>query len=180
MSMESSNPSQMSGVMVIFGGDGDLTKRKLIPSLYNLAVGRYLPEEFAVVGLARSEMTTEEFRRKMSREIREFATAPLDAAVWDWLQQRLYYVTGEFQDPQAYQRLQETLKHVEAAHRTGGNCLYYLATAPRFFGLVIRQLSTQGLAAQPPGTWRRVILEKPFGHDLESAKALNRELRQYL
>jgi Glucose-6-phosphate 1-dehydrogenase len=132
MSRETSDPLQMSGVMVVFGADGDLAKRKLIPSLYNLAVGRYLPEEFAVIGLARTAMTTDEFRQKLSSDIRQFATSPVDAKLWDWLQKRIYYVTGEFQDPQAYQRLQETLKHVETTHGTGGNHLFYLATAPSF------------------------------------------------
>jgi glucose-6-phosphate 1-dehydrogenase len=180
MSIDASNPSQMSGVMVVFGGDGDLTKRKLIPSLCNLAAGHHLPEEFAVVGLARTNMTTEEFRQKLSRDMHDFATAPVDSKLWDWLQQRIYYVTGEFQDPQAYQRLQETLKQVDSIHHTGGNYLFYLATAPGFFALIVEHLSRQGLTAQPPDTWRRVILEKPFGHDLESARELNRELRQFL
>ena len=180
MSLSSSDTPQISGVMVVFGADGDLTKRKLLPSLYNLAAGRYLSEGFVVVGLARTAMTTEEFRQKLGREIREYATTTVDAGVWEWLQQRLYYVTGDFNDPQSYQRLQDMLKQVGSIHHTCGNNLYYLATAPSFFGLIIRHLSMQGLTAQAPGTWQRVIIEKPFGHDLESAKSLNRELRQYL
>jgi len=180
MSLSSSDTPQISGVMVVFGADGDLTKRKLLPSLYNLAAGRYLSEGFVVVGLARTAMTTEEFRQKLGREIREYATTTVDVGVWEWLQQRLYYVTGDFNDPQSYQRLQDMLKQVGSIHHTCGNNLYYLATAPSFFGLIIRHLSMQGLTAQAPGTWQRVIIEKPFGHDLESAKSLNRELRQYL
>lgn len=180
MNVASPDSTQMSGVMVVFGADGDLTKRKLLPSLYNLAAGRYLSEAFAVVGLARTAMTTEEYRQKLNREIGEYATTKVDPTVWDWLQQRLYYVTGDFNDSQAYQRLQDTLKEVGSIHHTCGNNLYYLATAPTFFAPIIRYLHRQGLTAQKPGSWQRVILEKPFGHDLESAKALNTELRQYL
>ena len=155
MSLSSSDTPQISGVMVVFGADGDLTKRKLLPSLYNLAAGRYLSEGFVVVGLARTAMTTEEFRQKLGREIREYATTTVDAGVWEWLQQRLYYVTGDFNDPQSYQRLQDMLKQVGSIHHTCGNNLYYLATAPSFFGLIIRHLSMQGLTAQAPGTPRR-------------------------
>jgi glucose-6-phosphate 1-dehydrogenase len=167
-------------VMVIFGAAGDLTKRKLIPALYNLAKERLLPKEFAVVGLARNEMSTEEFRERMSEDIREFATDRLEPGIWEDFVKKLYYLPGTFADPDAYQRLQSVLARADKEHGTRGNYLYYLATNPSFFSEIIRQLGIAGLARQEAGQWRRVVIEKPFGRDLESAKALNHEIQQVL
>ncbi len=167
-------------IMVVFGADGDLTKRKLIPSLYNLAAGGHLPKEFAVVGFARTEFSTEAFREKLSQDIKHFATSPVDPALWEWLAERLYYLTGDFRDPHGYRSLQDLLSQVDAKHGTGGNYLYYLATAPSFFGEIVQQLSIRGLTGEHNGCWRRVVIEKPFGRDLASARALNRQLRQAL
>src|SRR5262245_60782350 len=108
-------------VMVIFGAAGDLTKRKLLPALYNLAADRLLASSFAVVGVARAEMSTEQFREKLSAEIREFATNTVEQALWDWFAQRIYYVAGDFHDAATYQRLQELLAQVDANHGTQGN-----------------------------------------------------------
>lgn len=177
---QQADPSRNPGVLVVFGADGDLTKRKLIPSLCHLAANRLLPKEFAVVGLAITPMSTEEFRAKLSRDIQEFATSPVDAGLWDWLRERLYYVTGDFHNPQAYLQLQSQLARVDAAHGTGGNYLYYLATAPAFFAEIVRQLGLRNLTVQQDGRWRRVVIEKPFGHDLASARALNDQLRGVL
>jgi len=167
-------------IMVVFGASGDLVKRKLIPALYNLTRERLLSKEFAVVGFARREMSHEEFRNKISEEIKEFFTGAIDQELWNWLINRLYYVPGDIQDPAAYLRLQNILSEVDKAHGTGGNYLYYLATAPEYFSQIIRQLSTVGLAHEENGHWRRVIIEKPFGHDLESARALNHEIQKTL
>jgi glucose-6-phosphate 1-dehydrogenase len=172
--------SRDPGVIVVFGADGDLTTRKLIPSLCHLAADHLLPKEFAVVGLAITPMSTEEFRVKLSRDIQEHATSSLEPGLWDWLRERLYYVTGDFRDAQAYRRLQDMLTHVDAAHGTRGNYLYYLATAPSFFSEIVHQLGLRNLTVQQGGAWRRVVIEKPFGHDLKSAQALNKELRQVL
>ncbi|WP_447978600.1 glucose-6-phosphate dehydrogenase [Candidatus Nitrospira bockiana] len=169
-----------SGLMVIFGADGDLTKRKLLPALYHLAADNYLPKEFAVVGLARTEMTTDEFRERMNRDAREHIAGHVDRDVWGWLRGRLHYVTGDFRDPGAYAKLAATLKDLDGTYRTPGNYLYYLATAPQFFGEIVQRLAGEGLVTQLPGLWRRVVIEKPFGKDLESAKALNAQLRQHL
>ncbi|MGH7230579.1 MAG: glucose-6-phosphate dehydrogenase [Nitrospiraceae bacterium] len=169
-----------SSIMVVFGADGDLTKRKLIPSLYNLTAGQDLPKEFAVIGLARTEMTTEDFRRKVTEDIHHYATGPVDDTLWEWLYERLYYVTGDFRDPQAYQRLEDCLAQVSKKHGIGANHLYYLATAPSFFSEIVRHLHARGLTVQRDGAWRRVVIEKPFGHDLPSARALNQELLQVL
>ncbi|MBI4473665.1 MAG: glucose-6-phosphate dehydrogenase [Acidobacteria bacterium] len=167
-------------VMVIFGASGDLTKRKLIPAIYNLAKARLLPKEFAVVGIARNELTTEAFREKMTQDIKQFATDHVDPSLWEWLVQRLYYTCGGFSDPEAYTRLQALLHQVDRDHGTGGNYLYYLATSPSFFSEIIQQLGASGLVREEDGQARRVIIEKPFGRDLDSARALNREIGKTL
>jgi glucose-6-phosphate 1-dehydrogenase len=167
-------------VIVIFGAAGDLTKRKLIPALYNLAQSKLLPKEFAVVGIARAPISSEDFRAKMSRDIYEFATSDIDPELWQWFEQRLYYLAGEFQDIHTYSQLKELLAQVDGECGTQGNYLYYLATAPNFFCDIIWQLDSVGLAQEENGHWRRVIIEKPFGHDLESARALNKNISTVL
>jgi len=167
-------------LMAIFGAAGDLTKRKLVPALYNLAKAKLLPKEFAVVGMARQEMSTEAFRAKMSEDIRQFATERVDAALWEWLVQRLYYTSGTFTDSAAFERLKAMLAKVDKDHGTAGNYLHYLSTSPTYFSEIVRQLGACGLAQEANGQWRRVIIEKPFGHDLESARALNQEIAQTL
>src|SRR5215813_2980096 len=152
-------------VMVIFGASGDLTKRKLIPALYNLAKDNLLSREFALIGFARPEMTTEEFRNKCSDEIHKFATGQVDPDVWHWFARRLYYVSGDFGDPAAFQKLKEVLATADKEHGTRGNYFYYLATAPGFFSTCIQQLGDAELTREENGTWRRVIVEKPFGRD---------------
>jgi glucose-6-phosphate 1-dehydrogenase len=166
-------------VMVIFGASGDLTKRKLIPSLYNLAHDGLLAREFALVGYARAGLTSEEFRARIKSEFHEFATTTVDPNLWEWLERRIYYVSGGFDDPEGYQRLKTTLEEVNQNHGTHGNYFFYLATAPGFFGDIVKRLQTVDLVKEDGG-WRRVIIEKPFGHDYDSARALNRELRQVL
>ena len=171
-------PGQPAGpcAMVIFGAAGDLTKRKLIPALYNLAKGGLLPQEFAIVGVARAPMTTEEFRQKMSRDIREFATEEVEPGLWEWFAERLHYLHGNFEDPNVYLELRKTLQVVDKEHGTRGNYFYYLATSPSYFSGVVRRLGDVGLLQEENGRWRRVIIEKPYGCDLESARALNREI----
>jgi len=165
-------------VMVICGGSGDLTKRKLIPALYNLAVENLLARDFAIVAFARRGMSDEEFRAQLSKDIRSFATGgSVDPAVWDWFQQRIYYVSGNADDPAAYERLRLKMQDVDQIHGTKGNYFYYLAVAPEFFSVIVQQLGNAGLTREEHGQWRRVIVEKPFGHDLESARALNRDIK---
>jgi hypothetical protein len=163
-------------VMVIFGAGGDLTKRKLIPALCNLAASKLLPEQFAVIGIANNDLTSETFRKQLSDEIQKFASCPITPDLWNWFLQRLYYIRGDFDDPAAFQLLKDQIATVEKTHHIPGNHLYYLAVAPRFFGKVVRQLGTAGLAQEENGHWRRVVIEKPFGRDLDSAKALNAEV----
>jgi glucose-6-phosphate 1-dehydrogenase len=166
--------------MVIFGAAGDLTRRKLIPALYNLATEQLLSREFAVVGLARAQMTTEQFRDKVSQDMKQFATGPVDSDLWEWFVRRMHYVPGDFKDPDAYVRLNAMLQKVDKDHATHGNYFFYLATAPSYFGPVIEQLGKAGLVTEDNQHWRRVIIEKPFGRDLESARALNQQIQQVL
>ena len=167
-------------VMVIFGATGDLTKRKLIPAILNLAQEEVLPKQFAIVGFAGNDLTTEAFRKTLGEELPIFAHDPIDLKMWEWLSQRIYYVKGDFQDPEAYKRLQQQISEVEKLHNTGGNRFFYLAVAPRFFAPIVQQLGNAGLVQEENGRWARVIIEKPFGHDLESARFLNAELKKVL
>ena len=167
-------------VMVIFGGSGDLTKRKLIPALYNLARDHFLAQEFAVVGIARRSMTHETFREKLTQDMQHFATGPVNPELWNWFAQRLYYLSGDSQDPTTYQKLRDLLSQIEQEHETRGNHFYYLATAPELFSTIIQQLSAAGLTREDKGHWRRVIIEKPFGRDLDSARALNHDIQAVL
>ena len=167
-------------IMVIFGACGDLTKRKLIPALYNLSKSNLLPLNFAIIGVSLQESTHEAFRAKATRDIHEFATGEVDDASWDWFKSRLYYLSGDFEDPELFKNLGDLLQKVEIEQGTLGNCLFYLATSPTFFPIVIQQLGSAGLTREEQGKWKRVVIEKPFGHDLLSAVALNREIGKVL
>src|SRR5262245_30306243 len=167
-------------IMVIFGASGDLTKRKLIPALCNLAKDNLLSREFALVGFGRADLSHEQFRDKCTEDLKRFATGQVDADLWHWFMRRMYYVRGDFNDAAAFQDLKRLLVEVNQEHGTRGNCLYYLATAPSFFTMCIQQLGDIGLTAEDDGRWRRVIVEKPFGRDFESARALNTDLQRVL
>ncbi len=161
---------------VIFGAGGDLTRRLLVPALYNLAAARLLPEHFAVVGVARHPLSDEAFRASMHAALQQFATRPLEPGLVADFLARFSYVSGELDDPRAYARLQAKLIELHRRDATDGNAVFYLATPPDVFAIVARRLGESGLAAPPPGAWRRLVVEKPFGTDLASARALNREL----
>src|SRR5438874_8354298 len=164
-------------IMVIFGAAGDLTRRKLIPALYNLAKAQLLSREFAIVGVAHNAMSTDDFRKKLSDDIRRYAGSEIDPDTWEWFTRRIYYITAEFDDKDLYSKLKTDLAKLDNDHSTHGNYFFYLATAPRFFGPVVEQLAAGGLMDESKGhQWRRVIVEKPFGHDLDSAKSLNQQL----
>jgi glucose-6-phosphate 1-dehydrogenase len=168
------------GVVVIFGADGDLTQRKLLPALYQLAAARLLPEDFAVIGCAKAEHTNESFRDLAQRNMRTHLAGEFSAEGWAWFEPRLHYVSGDFRDPALYAHLEQTLTRTDREHGTGGNYLFYLAIPPDLFGPIVRELGKVGLARESDGRWRRVIVEKPFGRDLASAQVLNRELREIL
>lgn len=139
-------------VIVIFGASGDLTKRKLIPALYNLASNNLLPDEFAVVGVARHGQSSEEFRSKISEDFKEFAPSNYDQKLWDWLESRIFYLQGEFKDSETYIKLKMFLTKVDQKFGTQGNYLYYLATAPRFFCNIVSELGKVRLTTESPGT----------------------------
>jgi glucose-6-phosphate 1-dehydrogenase len=164
-------------IMVIFGAAGDLTRRKLIPALYNLAKAQLLSREFAIVGVSHNKMSDDEFRKKLADDIHQYAGDGVDSDIWEWFTRRLYYVAAEFDDKNLYPQLKAKLEKLDKDHSTHQNYFFYLATAPRFFGQIVEQLSGAGLMDETGGQhWRRVIIEKPFGHDLESAKTLNQQL----
>jgi glucose-6-phosphate 1-dehydrogenase len=173
------SPNADGCVFVIFGASGDLTRRKLLPALYNLAESQHLPEEFAVLGVARPQIDVAAFRAQMRERVHAAEDEPLDADKWKRIEERLYYLSGEFDDPATYDGLKAQLAEIEAKHHTPPNYLFYLAVPPDLFGTVARRLAEAGLTAQDNG-WRRLIVEKPFGYDLATARALNAELSQGL
>src|ERR1700756_325723 len=127
------NPQPSPCVMVIFGATGDLTKRKLIPALCNLAQDNLLPKQFAIIGFAGNDLDTESFRQILTEEIPKYTPAKVDLKIWDWFLERIYYVKGDFEDPAAYQRLKQQIEVADKQHNTLGNKFFYLAVAPRFF-----------------------------------------------
>jgi glucose-6-phosphate 1-dehydrogenase len=161
---------------VIFGAAGDLTRRLLIPALYNLRRAKLLPEQFAVIGVSRRDIDDETFRRDFGKSLRESGNGEVVDADLNWLAGRLYHLRGEFSEPATYEALAQLLTKTEAAHQTGGNCLFYLATPPQVFAPIVQRLGDAGLVREDDGHWRRVIIEKPFGADLASAQALNRDI----
>jgi glucose-6-phosphate 1-dehydrogenase len=177
---EDSNKPGHPGVMVIFGASGDLTKRMLIPSLFNLAKRKLLPKDFALVGFALESWSEDEYRQRVRNDLREFAGAPEQCEFCDWLIERLYYRSGDFRDPKVYEELKKLLADIDQKHGTQGNCLYYLAIPPGLIGEIVKRLGAAGLTDQSGGHWRRVVVEKPFGSDLSSAHALNLELSSEL
>jgi glucose-6-phosphate 1-dehydrogenase len=164
-------------VFVLFGASGDLTKRKLIPALFNLVKAKLLPDSFAVIGVSVDDLSAEGFRDQAS----EFLPAgDVDADHLAWLRQRLFYEQGDFGDPNTFSKLRERLAGIDLERHTQGNYLFYLATAPKFFAPIVQQLGRAGLLKQDDAHWRRVVIEKPFGHDLDSAKVLNRDIKSVL
>ncbi|HEY0319554.1 MAG TPA: glucose-6-phosphate dehydrogenase [Pyrinomonadaceae bacterium] len=162
-------------VVTIFGATGDLTKRKLVPALYSLMQQRLLPAEFAILGFSRPEMSDEEFRARMREAYMEYGDKELfDEAVWESFASGIFYMAGDFSDEAAFKTLRSRLEQIDAERGTEGNRIFYLSTAPSFFGLISEQLGKAGLNDNKG--WTRVIVEKPFGHDLESARELNQEL----
>src|SRR5438045_7221587 len=174
--------------MVIFGSSGDLTKRLLIPALYNLAKAGRLSDKFALIGVDRTDRSHEEFRAYLAEGVRSFVsdtatgpvTAPFDARAWEFLAARMTHLKGDVTDPAMYEQLGEALKEAETARGTVGNVVFYLAVAASLFAPVVERLAAAGLTREENERWRRVIIEKPFGHDLESARELDARLAKVL
>ncbi len=166
--------------IVIFGANGDLTKRKLLPALYRLAYERRIPPGFAVVGISRTAMTDDAFREKMRESVQEFLEdSPFDAGLWDDFARGLFYVAGDVNDPKAYTALASRLEEIEKERQTEGNVLFYLSTQPSYYAIVGQGLGVAGLARSPKGAWRRLVVEKPFGHDQSSSRVLNHALHTH-
>lgn len=166
-------------IVVIFGASGDLTKRLLMPAFYNLVCDGLLSENFAIVGMAMDALTTESFREKMSTDIKQFSTrSQFEQKPWDSLCSCLYYTPGKFDDDSAFARLRDLLGTLDTQYKTGGKVLFYMATPPVVFGLISDKLEKAGLNDTATG-WKRIIVEKPFGTDLDSAIALNKEILTY-
>jgi glucose-6-phosphate 1-dehydrogenase len=160
---------------VIFGVTGDLAHRLVIPALYNLAAADLLPDKFCIVGVARKGMTSDQLRDSLIKGLHQFATRPVDEAIADRLLGCLTCLEADPKEPASFDAMSEQLDRLEAARNTGGNRLFYLATPPSAFLPISRELGRTGMLAEN-GAWRRLVVEKPFGTDLTSAKALNSEL----
>src|SRR6476620_8795690 len=165
--------------LVIFGAGGDLTKRLVVPALIHLVQAGKLPDEFAVIGVDHNEQTSEQWRQNLTKITQAFTQAGLDDRAWSWLTSRMRYMPGDFTQSETFSRLEKLLAEREEQDNTS-NALFYLAVADRFFGPVIEQLGHAGLTRQSDRTWRRVIVEKPFGHNLVSAEALNAQILKVL
>jgi glucose-6-phosphate 1-dehydrogenase len=171
-------------IMVIFGATGDLTMRKLVPALYNLAIQGLLPTGFSLIGVARRAMSDDEFRAQLLEAVNKYSrTRPVQPQIWETFAQGIFYAQAEFHDQAAFRALKTRLVQLDKDRGTGGNYLYYLATAPEFYPLIAQNLGAVGLgsrestrAPDSSGGWNRIVVEKPFGHDLRSARELNRQL----
>jgi glucose-6-phosphate 1-dehydrogenase len=169
-----------SATLVIFGAGGDLTKRLVVPALYHLVQARKLPDRFAIVGIDHDDQTTEQWCQSLTKMIQTLAPASrIDAPAWSWLTHRMHYMAADFTQAETFAHLDRLL--AERREQTGtANVLFYLAVGERFFGPIVERLGNAGLTHQSVGAWRRVIIEKPFGHDLSSAKALNAQILRVL
>ncbi len=167
--------------IVLFGATGDLTHRKLMPALYKLARAGHLPAESAIVGYARRDWDDARFREEVKAPLGK-AVGDGFAEVWPQFAPRLFFAGGTFDDDAAYANLKAKLEEIDAKHGTQGNRLYYLAVAPEYFATIIEHLGKAGLIADPHAErpWTRVVIEKPFGHDLKSARALSRDVARVL
>ena len=180
--------------LVIFGATGDLTKRLVVPALYNLSRSKVLPEQFALIGVARTETNADGWRQRLHDMLEsfvghagaEFNTDHIDEGAWARLADKMTYVSGDLTDPDLYQRVRGALDKAEKARGTRGNAIFYLAVADRLFATVVDQLGKAKLTTEADGQdggrhfWRRVVIEKPFGHGLDSAHALNADILRTL
>jgi glucose-6-phosphate 1-dehydrogenase len=159
--------------VVIFGVTGDLSRKKLMPAIYDLANRGLLPPGFALVGFARRDWADEDFMEIVHRAVKEYARTPYREEVWRHLAEGIRFVPGTFDDDNAFDQLAQTVADLDRVRGTGGNHAFYLSIPPSAFPVVLKQLARSGLSAQDGDQWRRVVIEKPFGHDLRSARELN-------
>jgi glucose-6-phosphate 1-dehydrogenase len=163
-------------VVVIFGASGDLTQRKLFPALHNLQAEGAIPEETSVVGTSRTEFSDESFAKQMRDAIEEHSRLEVTERSWKAFSHDIAYVPGDMNDPELFSRLDERLQRIDEERGTQGNRLWYLATSPSFFGPIAEGIAKHGLL--DTGGWHRIVIEKPFGHDLETARELNSQLSE--
>jgi glucose-6-phosphate 1-dehydrogenase len=159
--------------LVIFGVTGDLSRKKLMPAIYDLANRGLLPPGFALVGFARRDWADEDFGKVVHDAVKQYARTPFREAVWDRLAEGIRFVQGTFDDDHAFDNLAKTIEELDENRGTGGNHAFYLSIPPGAFPVVCKQLARAGLSQPKPNEWRRVVIEKPFGHDLKSARELN-------
>jgi glucose-6-phosphate 1-dehydrogenase len=182
--MKQTKPDTPPTVIVIFGASGDLTQRKLVPALHTLACGGFLSKATRVVGVSRSTLSDEAFRDRLYEGVVQYSrSSPGICELWPRFAGRHSYLAGGYDDPETYRRLAERLAQLDAEASTQGNCLFYLATPPVLYPVIIEQLGQAGLNHSDPGGvlslskgWVRIIIEKPFGRDLESARRLNEQV----
>ncbi len=168
-------------VMIIFGATGDLTKRKLFPALYNLAKQKFLPDNFAVIAVGRQEMETKDFWAKIGADLLEFIGKDADKDLIKWFEEHTFYTGGDFDDDkQLFKDIKNLLDDVTKKFNIPPNFFFYLATPPQLFANVAEKIHKNGMAKEENGNWRRIIFEKPFGRDLDSAKKLNAQLAKIL
>jgi glucose-6-phosphate 1-dehydrogenase len=161
------------GGMVIFGVTGDLARKKVMPAIYDLANRGLLPPGFSLVGFARRDWADQDFAQIVHDSVKQHSRTEFREEVWRQLSEGFRFVPGDFSDDVAFDQLRRTIEELDVVRGTGGNHAFYLSIPPRFFGDVVQQLEEHGLSTQREGSWRRVVVEKPFGHDLQSARELN-------
>ncbi len=164
--------------LVLFGVTGDLSRKKLMPAIYDLANRGLLPPGFALVGFARRDWADEDFAQVVHDAVKEYSRTPFREEVWDQLAEGFRFVPGDFGDDEAFDTLARTIYDLDRVRGTGGNHAFYLSIPPKFFPDVVQQLKRSGLSASEGNAWRRVVVEKPFGHDLETARQLNEMLSE--
>jgi len=164
--------------LVIFGVTGDLARKKLLPAIYDLVNRGLLPAGFALIGFARRNWSQDDFAKVVHDAVKENCRTEFREETWEQLLDGIRFVQGTFDDDAAYERLREVMAELDRDHGTGGNHAFYLSIPPSSFPTVVGQLQKHGLSTPQPGTWRRVVIEKPFGHDLQSARELDQIVSQ--
>ena len=167
--------------IVVFGATGDLTHRKILPALYNLRRAGLLPPESTILAFARRPYGDDQFRTEMKDAVGRFSRVPLETAIWDDFADGIHYLQGDFGNVASYRALEERLQSIDVARGTRGNRLFYLATPPSAYPEIVANIGKVGLQREGKGQgWARIVIEKPFGHDLDSARALNADLQRVL
>lgn len=178
---EPTENQEQACIFVIFGGTGDLTKRKLIPALYNLIQQKALSQKFGIVCIGRQEKTEAAYKNELLEALRAYSKHKVDAARWDYFTQHLFYKQFDFSSAgEGYAALGDFLRGIDQSHQTAGNRIFYLAVAPEFFAHIIAQLKRHALVEEVPGCFRRIMIEKPFGTNLHSARELHDSISKSL